>query len=206
MGQSQVVGRGDGLGGFIERRLLEADRERLDMITVASHVVADRGRIQTSAQEESDRNVGEHAPADGCVEEFVESLDRRWTRDCHAIEGQGPVGGAGESGGGDRSDMTSPKLRHVAQDRPRPDHVVEGEVLLDRGCVDRPVEAGHLEECLEFGCDGPALRCPADIERLLARRDPWPRRVPSAPGPRWRGRTSRRVSGRAGRPIPRIRG
>jgi hypothetical protein len=65
---------------LVEALLLEADGEGFDVVGVATHVAADRGRIEAAAEKEADRHVGDQAAARGVVEQAVQLSYRALAR------------------------------------------------------------------------------------------------------------------------------
>ncbi len=70
--RAQCIRRQGRIARLIETLLLEADGEGLNVLGVATHVIADRGRIEPSTEKKADRHVGDQAAARGLVEQSVQ--------------------------------------------------------------------------------------------------------------------------------------
>ena len=142
-----------GVGGFVEGRVFEADREGLETTAdVPSGEGRDRARVDPAGEKDAQRHVADQVLAHGEVENAAEPLDRfRGVDRAVGTEGDRPVRLHLEAPVGVRQPVSGGKLPDRSEDRRRRRNVLVGEVARQSGEVEGPIDRRVLDEGLELG-------------------------------------------------------
>ena len=168
----EALGDRPRVGGLVEARLTEADREGLDRAgrKRLGHHRDDRARVDPAAQERAERDVADEPAADCLTQELSKLVDVLVVRAgvAVAVERQVPVLLDRRPSLAPEQVVAAGELRYALEDRAGRRDVFEREVTRETREIELAGAAGMREQRLELGAEQQRVSEVGVVERLLA--------------------------------------